>query len=142
MDWINRLNSAINYMEEHMKKYPHELSGGQQQRVAIARSLVNDKPVLIFDDSLSAVDSETDILIRKALKKSYPDLTIIVITHRTSTAMEADKIVVFDNGEILEMGTHEQLINNNKLYSKLWKLQGSLEEEFEAMLKEEENEGR
>ena len=56
--------------------------------------------------------------------------------------MEADKIVVFDNGEILEMGTHEQLINNNKLYSKLWKLQGSLEEEFEAMLKEEENEGR
>ena len=116
------------------------LSGGQKQRVAIARSLVSDKPVLIFDDSLSAVDSETDILIRRALKKSYPDLTIIVITHRTSTAMEADKIIVFDEGKILEMGTHDELVQNNKLYNKLWKLQGNLEEEFEAMLKEEENE--
>lgn len=118
------------------------LSGGQKQRVSIARTLVTEKPIIIFDDSLSAVDSETDILIRKALKEENKNITTIVITHRTTTAKEADKIIVLDEGKVLEMGTHEELVNNNKLYSKLWSLQGKLEEEFQKVLKEVEDESR
>ncbi len=118
------------------------LSGGQKQRVSIARTLVTEKPIIIFDDSLSAVDSETDILIRKALKEENRNITTIVITHRTTTAKEADKIIVLDEGRVLEIGTHEELVNNNKLYSKLWSLQGRLEEEFQKVLKEVQNENR
>lgn len=110
------------------------LSGGQKQRVAIARILTSDKPIIVFDDSLSAVDTETDLLIRTALKKKNKDTTMIIITHRTTTAKEADKIVVLDNGVVSEMGTHEELVNNNKLYSKLWSIQGQLEEEFLKVL--------
>lgn len=118
------------------------LSGGQKQRIAIARTLISRKPIIIFDDSLSAVDSETDILIRKAIKEANKNITTIVITHRTTTAKEADKIIVLDNGKIIEIGTHEQLVSNNNLYSKLWQRQGKLEEEFQKVLKETQNEDR
>ena len=104
--------------------------------------MVGKKKVIIFDDSLSAVDSETDILIRKALKENNKDITTIVSTHRTTTAKEADKIIVLDEGKVLEIGTHEELVNNNLLYSKLWELQGKLEEQFQKVLKEAEYESR
>lgn len=104
------------------------LSGGQRQRVAIARMLVKNLPIIIFDDSLSAVDTETDLSIRKALSDRSKDLTKIIITHRISTAMEADKIIVLEDGKILEMGTHEELIENDKVYKKIWGIQSSLEE--------------
>lgn len=110
------------------------LSGGQKQRVAIARILTSDKPIIIFDDSLSAVDTETDLMIRKALKEKNKDTTTIIITHRTTTAKEADKIIVLDNGIVSEMGTHEDLAYGNGLYSKLWSIQGRLEEEFLKVL--------
>ena len=110
------------------------LSGGQKQRVAIARILTSNKPVIVFDDSLSAVDTETDLMIRKALKEKNKDTTMIIITHRTTTAKEADKIVVLDNGIVSEMGTHEELANGTGLYSKLWEIQGKLEEEFLKVL--------
>lgn len=110
------------------------LSGGQKQRVAIARILTSDKPVIVFDDSLSAVDTETDLMIRRALKKKNKDTTMIIITHRTTTAKEADKIIVLDKGSVSEIGTHEELLNNNGLYSKLWGIQGILEEEFLKVL--------
>lgn len=110
------------------------LSGGQKQRVAIARILTSNKPVIVFDDSLSAVDTETDLMIRKALKEKNKDTTMIIITHRTTTAKEADKIVVLDNGVVSEMGTHEELAYGTGLYSKLWKIQGKLEEEFLRVL--------
>lgn len=118
------------------------LSGGQKQRVSIARTLVTEKPIIIFDDSLSAVDSETDILIRRALKEENKNITTIVITHRTTTAKEADKIIVLDEGSVLEIGTHDELVANGKLYSKLWDLQGKLEEEFQNVLKEVQDEER
>lgn len=79
------------------------LSGGQKQRLAIARMLLNDKPIIIFDDSLSAVDTETDLMIRKALKENS-HATTIIITHRITTARQADKIIV------LEMVKHLKLV--------------------------------
>ena len=76
------------------------LSGGQKQRLAIARMLILNKPVIIFDDSLSAVDTETDKAIRNSLKKMGREITTIIITHRITTAKEADKIIVLDNGRV------------------------------------------
>lgn len=106
------------------------LSGGQKQRVAIARMLVLNKPVIIFDDSLSAVDTSTDVAIRNALKQLNNELTSIIITHRITTAKEADKIIVLENGKVSEIGTHEELANKDGLYKTLWSIQGALEEEF------------
>lgn len=106
------------------------LSGGQKQRVAIARILVDDSPIIIFDDSLSALDTKTDMMIRNALKQKDKNRTMIIITHRTTTAKEADKIIVLDNGRIEAMGTHEELAHKKGLYADLWKIQGELEDEF------------
>ncbi len=106
------------------------LSGGQKQRVAIARILVDESPVIIFDDSLSALDNKTDLMIRKALKNRENFQTMIIVTHRTTTAKEADKIIVVENGIIKEVGTHEQLANKEGLYKELWGIQGQLEKEF------------
>jgi ATP-binding cassette, subfamily B, bacterial len=115
------------------------LSGGQKQRVAIARVLVADKPILIFDDALSAVDTKTDLMIREALLHKNYQHTTIIITHRITTAKEADQIIVLDQGNIEAIGTHEQLAKKQGLYKKLWDIQGKLEHEFEAMLKEGES---
>jgi ATP-binding cassette subfamily B protein len=111
------------------------LSGGQKQRLAIARILTSNAPVLIFDDSLSALDTKTDLIIRQALKKHNKNQTMIIITHRITTAKEADKIIVLNNGTVEAIGTHEQL-KNNGLYSELWELQGRLEDEFNKVLNE------
>ena len=110
------------------------LSGGQKQRLAIARVLVSDCPVLIFDDSLSALDTKTDLEIRTALKKRNKNQTMIIITHRTTTAKEADKIIVLNNGTVEAMGSHKDLANQEGLYKDLWEIQGRLEEEFMEIL--------
>lgn len=111
------------------------LSGGQKQRVAIARVLVADKPILIFDDALSAVDTKTDQMIRDALLHKNYQHTTIIITHRITTAKEADQIIVLDQGQIEAIGTHDELSKKAGLYKKLWDIQGKLEHEFETMLK-------
>lgn len=108
------------------------LSGGQKQRVAIARMLLDDKPVLIFDDSLSAVDTETDIQIRNALMNHWKNTTVFIITHRIATAMEADKIIVIDKGEIIETGNHESLLRQDGVYAQLWDIQTSLAYDFKT----------
>lgn len=115
------------------------LSGGQKQRVAIARVLVSDKPILIFDDALSAVDTKTDMMIREALLHKTYQHTTIIITHRITTAKEADQIIVLDQGQIEAIGTHDVLSKKQGLYKKLWDIQGKLEHEFETMLKEGES---
>ncbi len=107
------------------------LSGGQKQRVAIARMLLDDKPVLIFDDSLSAVDTETDIQIRRALSSYWKNTTVFIITHRIVTAKEADKIIVLDEGEIVEAGNHESLLAKDGLYAELWDIQSSIAYDFQ-----------
>lgn len=101
------------------------LSGGQKQRVAIARMLMQKAPIMVFDDSLSAVDSETDFKIRQALKENLGSSTVILISHRITTLMQADMILVMENGEIAEMGTHEELIHRNGIYKSIYDIQMS-----------------
>ena len=103
------------------------LSGGQKQRVAIARTLLTKAPILIFDDSLSAVDTKTDLEIRQRLKENVKDSTTFLITHRIASAKSADKIIVLDEGKIEEMGTHEELMKKAGLYQRLAEIQERME---------------
>lgn len=106
------------------------LSGGQRQRVAIARMLIDERPILVFDDSLSAVDTETDASIRKALKVRNESTTVFIITHRVQTAMVADKIIMLDDGKVAAMGTHEELLSQGGFYKELWDIQTKLESDY------------
>lgn len=106
------------------------LSGGQKQRMAIARTIINECPIVIFDDSLSAVDTETDISIRKALKERKNKSTTIIISHRISTVSEADQILVIDKGRIVQRGTHDELIKEEGLYKRIYEIQSSIDDEI------------
>ncbi len=99
------------------------LSGGQKQRVAIARMLMQKTPIKIFDDSLSAVDPQTDANIRTALLKHETDSTIILISHRITTLMHADLILVMEDGNVSQLGTHSELINQDGIYKKIYDIQ-------------------
>ncbi|WP_367923859.1 ABC transporter ATP-binding protein [uncultured Ruthenibacterium sp.] len=99
------------------------LSGGQKQRVAIARTLMLDAPILIFDDSLSAVDAETDAEIRASLHQAKGSATVILISHRITTLMQADLILVLQDGRVAELGSHDELMKQNGLYREIYDLQ-------------------
>ena len=99
------------------------LSGGQRQRVAIARMLIAKAPIMVFDDSLSAVDAETDTRIRRALKEKMKDATVILISHRITTLIEADRILVLNHGKEEESGTHRELIERDGIYRKIYEIQ-------------------
>lgn len=108
------------------------LSGGQRQRVAIARMLLEKTPIMIFDDSLSAVDSQTDSHIRKALLENRQDATVILISHRITTLMSADKIMVLNQGKIEEMGTHQELIEQQGIYRQIYEIQMSQDDRLQV----------
>jgi ATP-binding cassette subfamily B protein len=113
------------------------LSGGQKQRVAIARALITRNPILVFDDSLSAVDTETDVAIRRALRRRAGKATTFIISHRVTTLSSADLILVIDEGEIVQAGTHQELMEQEGLYRRVWSIQNSLEDELEKELTHE-----
>lgn len=100
-----------------------KLSGGQRQRVAIARAILKDAPILLMDEATSALDSETEKAIQKSMQHLMKGKSVIVIAHRLSTISNLDRLLVMDNGKIVEEGRHEELIKKGGKYSKLWKLQ-------------------
>lgn len=110
-------------LREKADAYPSQLSGGQKQRVAIARMLMQQAPVMIFDDSLSAVDAETDEKIRTALRRSTGNATVLLISHRVTTLMQADRILVLDGGRVAELGTHAQLVEKPGIYRDIYNIQ-------------------
>ena len=103
------------------------LSGGQRQRIAIARAILKDSPILLLDEATSSLDSQSEKLIQGALEDLQRNRTTIVIAHRLSTIEKADEIIVLDKGRIVEQGTHETLMANNKIYTNLYKIQFSAE---------------
>ena len=103
------------------------LSGGQKQRVAIARSIIRECPILIFDDSLSAVDTQTDANIRRELKERLGYATVFIISHRVTTLSQADLILVLKGGRLVQSGTHGQLMQQEGLYKDIWEIQTSID---------------
>ena len=101
----------------------NKLSGGQKQRVSIARAVLKNPPIMILDEATSALDTESERFVQDALEKMMENRTSLVIAHRLSTIQKADWIVVMERGNIVEQGTHEELMNNNNVYRKLVELQ-------------------
>jgi ATP-binding cassette subfamily B protein len=99
------------------------LSGGQKQRVAIARTLMMNAPVMVFDDSMSNLDMETDAKIRESLRKDTEGATVILISHRISTLMQADVIMVLEDGKVEEIGSHAELVKKDGIYRRIYDLQ-------------------
>ena len=99
------------------------LSGGQRQRIAIARAILKDAPVLLLDEATSALDAESETLVQKALDGLMRERTTLVIAHRLATVLKADRILVMDQGRIVEEGTHASLVRQGGLYAKLARLQ-------------------
>ena len=122
------IESLPNKYEEIIGEGGNNLSGGQKQRLSIARSIVKDPPILILDEATSSLDSESEMKVQKAIDNLLKDRTVIMIAHRLSTIRNADKILVFDNGEIVGEGKHDELINSNDIYSNLYKLQFNIDE--------------
>ena len=97
------------------------LSGGEQQRVALARAILKNAPIVVLDEATAFADPENEALIQKAFAKLTEGRTVIMIAHRLSTVVGADKIIVFEEGRVVEEGTHSELANAGGLYSRMWK---------------------
>ena len=101
------------------------VSGGQKQRLCIARALLKNPKVLILDDSTSAVDTATDARIRKAFREYMPDTTKLIIAQRVSSVMDADRIIIMEEGRVDGFGTHEELLKTNEIYREIYETQTS-----------------
>ena len=122
-----RLLKLVN-LEEKADAYPGQLSGGQKQRLSIARAIAKKPEIFIFDDSFSALDFKTDSTLRKALKAHTKDATTIIVAQRISTILNADKIIVLDDGHMAGIGSHKELMKNCEVYRQIAMSQLSEEE--------------
>ncbi|KAB2388888.1 MULTISPECIES: ABC transporter ATP-binding protein [Bacillus cereus group] len=120
-EFINKLGESYQY---NLTQGATNLSGGQKQRLSIARALVRKPPILILDDSTSAVDAKSEATIQTALKTKYKGTTTLLIASKISSIMDADKILVLDNGELVGNGTHEQLLEQSEVYQEIYLSQG------------------
>ena len=127
-DFVNSLEDGINTL---IAENGESLSGGQQQRIAIARAMIKNAPIVVLDEATSALDNKSEKIVQKALDNLMQDKTVFVIAHRLSTIFNADKIVVIDDGKIVETGTHEELINISEgKYKNLYNMQFKNQEEI------------
>jgi ATP-binding cassette subfamily B protein len=109
-----------------------KLSGGEKQRVAIARAILKNPAILIFDEATSALDSKSEKAIQAELRSVAQNRTTLIIAHRLSTVVDADQILVMDGGQIIERGSHEELLLRNGIYAQMWDLQKRVEQESPA----------
>ncbi len=121
------LERLPNGLDTYLGENGTRLSGGQQQRLAIARALLRDAPILLLDEATSALDAESERLVQDALERLMKERTTLVIAHRLATVRAADRIVVMEDGAIVEQGTHAQLSAGEGLYARLASLQFGLE---------------
>lgn len=130
---IAQAKSFVHGLEEGFDSYLAEggsnLSGGQKQRLSIARTIVKNPSIYIFDDSFSALDYKTDAVLRKRLKEVTEDATVLIVAQRISSIMDADQIIILDKGEIVGRGTHRELMKTNKIYQEIAESQSNIEEE-------------
>lgn len=113
------IESKEELFDTHLAEGGSNLSGGQKQRLSIARAVVKEPDIYIFDDSFSALDYKTDVTLRKRLKEVTGDATVLIVAQRVGTIMDADQIIVLDHGEIVGRGTHEELLATNEIYSEI-----------------------
>jgi len=118
---------------KHAGRFPHQLSGGEMQRVAIARTILKAPPILMLDEATSALDSHTEKEIQDALERVSRNRTTLVIAHSLSTVVHADEIIVLEQGQIVERGTHLELMKGRGLYHSLWTQQQKADRERERL---------
>ena len=117
------VNSLPDQWQTMVGEGGYRLSGGQRQRLAIARAVLKDAPLLILDEATSAVDNETEASLQRSIEYVSKDRTTVIIAHRLSTIRNCDTILVMDAGAIVENGSHDELVTNGGIYSRLWKVQ-------------------